>query len=35
MIDFYVERIKANEMSVEDVPDMWRSIVKAILASEE
>lgn len=31
MVDFYVAKIKAGEMTVEQVPDLWRPAVEAKL----
>lgn len=31
MVDIYVKRIKNNQMTIKDVPLIWRSKVEAIL----
>ena len=31
MIDFYVAKIKAGEMTIEQVPERWKSAVEAKL----
>lgn len=31
MIEFYVSKINANEMTIEDVPEMWKAAVEAVL----
>lgn len=31
MIDFYVAKIKAGEMTIEQVPNLWKSAVEAKL----
>ena len=31
MIDFYVAKIKAGEMTIEQVPDLWKPAVEAKL----
>ena len=33
MIDFYVAKIKAGEMTIEQVPDLWKATVEAKLAA--
>ncbi len=31
MVKFYVLRIKAGKLTIEDVPELWRKKVEAIL----
>ncbi len=31
MVKFYVSRIKAGKLTIEDVPELWRKKVEAIL----
>lgn len=33
MVDFYVAKIKSGEMTVEQVPDLWKQAVEAKLHS--
>ena len=33
MVDFYVSKIKAGEMTIEQVPELWKSAVEAKLNS--
>lgn len=35
MVNFYVRRIKANKMTLEDVPARWYEAVKAALEEDE
>lgn len=35
MVNFYVRRIKAGKMTLEDVPPRWYEAVKAALEEEE
>lgn len=32
MIEFYISKIKAGEMTIEQVPDLWKAAVEAKLA---
>lgn len=34
MIDFYVAKIKAGEMTIEQVPDLWRPAVEAKIRND-
>ncbi len=34
MAEFYVAKIKAGEMTIEQVPDLWRPAVEALLHSK-
>ncbi len=31
MVKFYVSKIKAGKLTIEDVPELWRKKVEAIL----
>ena len=33
MVNFYVKRIRAGKMTLEDVPEKWRKAVEEALAS--
>lgn len=35
MAKIYARRIKAGEMSIEDVPERWRDEVQALLDADE
>lgn len=35
MVAFYVEKIKKGEITINDVPKLWRKKVQVILDSEE
>jgi len=34
MVKIYVRRIKAGEMTLDDVPSRWREAVRAVLGNE-
>ncbi len=34
MVNFYAAKIKAGEMTIEQVPDLWRPAVEALLHSQ-
>lgn len=35
MVNFYVRRIRAGKMTLEDVPERWYEAVKAALEEDE